>query len=165
MSFWSRNKNKKDNPGSSTTPTEGQRPPQSSSSASQNSPVVPNPLTANGVGGTASPSPYSTTSRVASVNAHRPSPGSPPDSPSTITVQRSGTSGAASGSGAAWAIRKFRSLNPFPRFGHAANSTAGKEGEIYVFGGLVKEKRKNDLYVIDSGVFLSPEEIGVSDVV
>ena len=52
-------------------------------------------------------------------------------------------------------MRKFRSVNPFPRFGHAANSTAGKEGEIYVFGGLVKEKRKNDLYVIDSGVFLS----------
>ena len=52
-------------------------------------------------------------------------------------------------------MRKFRSVNPFPRFGHAANSTAGKEGEIYVFGGLVKEKRKNDLYVIDSGAFLS----------
>jgi hypothetical protein len=33
--------------------------------------------------------------------------------------------------------------------------SAGKEGEIYVFGGLVKEKRKNDLFVIDSGMDLS----------
>jgi hypothetical protein len=48
-------------------------------------------------------------------------------------------------------MRKFRNICPFPRFGHAANVTAGKEGEIYVFGGLVKEKRKNDLFVIDSG--------------
>lgn len=29
--------------------------------------------------------------------------------------------------------------------------SAGKEGEVYIFGGLVKDKRKNDLFVIDSG--------------
>jgi hypothetical protein len=49
-------------------------------------------------------------------------------------------------------MRKFRNANPFPRFGHAANALAGKEGEVYIFGGLVKEKRKNDLFVIDSGM-------------
>lgn len=151
MSFWSRNKSKKDPPGPSTTPTEGQRAPQSTSSAS-NSPAIPNPLTANSAG-TASPSLYS--NRVGSANAHHPTPSSPPDSPSIITVQRSGTPGSSgSGSGGAWTMRKFRNANPFPRFGHSTNSTAGREGEIYVFGGLVKEKRKNDLYVIDSGMFL-----------
>ena len=51
-------------------------------------------------------------------------------------------------------MRKFRNVNPFPRFGHAANASVGKEGEIYVFGGLVKEKRKSDLYVLDSGKLL-----------
>jgi len=50
-------------------------------------------------------------------------------------------------------MRKFRNANPFPRFGHSSNVSAGKEGEVYVFGGLVKEKRRNDLYVIDSGMF------------
>jgi hypothetical protein len=49
-------------------------------------------------------------------------------------------------------MRKFRNANPFPRYGHAANSAAGKEGEVYIFGGLVKDKRKNDLFVIDSGM-------------
>lgn len=145
MSFWSRNKNKKDNP-TSTTPTNEQRPPQSAGSAST-SPAIPNPLTtANGVG-TASPSPYA--NRAASANGPRPT-SSPPDSPSTITMQRVGTPGSAGGG--AWTMRKFRNVNPFPRFGHAANASVGKEGEIYVFGGLVKEKRKNDLYVIDSGI-------------
>ena len=74
---------------------------------------------------------------------------SPPDSPSTITGVRGGPSGP---SPSPWSMRKFRNANPFPRFSHAANVSAGKEGEIYVFGGLVKDKRKNDLFVIDSGI-------------
>jgi hypothetical protein len=65
-------------------------------------------------------------------------------------MQRVGTPGSAGGG--AWTMRKFRNVNPFPRFGHSANASVGKEGEIYVFGGLVKEKRKNDLYVVDSGI-------------
>lgn len=80
---------------------------------------------------------------------------SPPSSPSSAT----GVKGSSSNGGQApfpWSMRKFRNANPFPRFGHAANVSAGKEGEIYVFGGLVKEKRKNDLFVIDSGMDTSP---------
>ncbi|PWN53649.1 hypothetical protein IE53DRAFT_301311, partial [Violaceomyces palustris] len=37
---------------------------------------------------------------------------------------------------------------PFPRYGHAANQAASPNGEIYLFGGLVRESVKNDLYTI-----------------
>lgn len=40
------------------------------------------------------------------------------------------------------------SPSPFPRYGHAANSAASSTGEIYLFGGLVRESVKNDLYVV-----------------
>ena len=147
MSFWSRNKNKKDTPpsssSSSSVPTE--RPPLSvplpvpSSSATLAAPTAP------GVTGS-SPNPQQLLAKAANGGLN-----SPPDSPSTITGIRSGgPSGAPSPS--PWSMRKFRNANPFPRFSHAANVSAGKEGEIYVFGGLVKDKRKNDLFVIDSGV-------------
>ena len=69
------------------------------------------------------------------------------------TSSSRGDGGAAQGGVFPWSMRKFRNANPFPRFGHSSNVAAGKEGEIYVFGGLVKEKRRNDLYVIDSGMF------------
>lgn len=61
-------------------------------------------------------------------------------------------------------MRKFRNANPFPRFGHAANVSAGREGEIYILGGLVKEKRRNDLFVIDSGSPPTPESINLQEV-
>ena len=76
---------------------------------------------------------------------------SPPSSPSSATGAKvTGANGVPAP--LPWSMRKFRNANPFPRFGHAANVSAGKEGEIYVFGGLVKEKRKNDLFVVDSGM-------------
>ena len=78
---------------------------------------------------------------------------SPPSSPSSATGVKGGNGNGAGGATFPWSMRKFRNANPFPRFGHAANVSAGKEGEIYVFGGLVKEKRKNDLFVIDSGLW------------
>ncbi|KAJ9476446.1 Kelch repeat-containing protein 1 [Pseudozyma hubeiensis] len=37
---------------------------------------------------------------------------------------------------------------PFPRYGHAVNQTASTTGELYLFGGLVRESVKNDLYTI-----------------
>ncbi|KAN0060201.1 hypothetical protein ACQY0O_007530 [Thecaphora frezii] len=37
---------------------------------------------------------------------------------------------------------------PFPRYGHAANQIASPNGEIYLFGGLVRESVKNDLYTV-----------------
>ena len=40
------------------------------------------------------------------------------------------------------------SPSPFPRYGLAANSTASPAGEVYLFGGLVRESVKNDLYTV-----------------
>jgi hypothetical protein len=40
------------------------------------------------------------------------------------------------------------SPSPFPRYGHAANSLASAAGEVYLFGGLVRESVKNDLYTV-----------------
>src|SRR5437762_9101513 len=139
MSFWSRNKNKKDIPTTTTTST---TPPTTTSPPTSNAPLT------NGTtvppSGASAPATYSRTNGTPSNN-----PSTPPDSPSTITAIRSTT-----GNPSPWSMRKFRNANPFPRFGHAANVSAGREGEIYIFGGLVKERRKNDLFDIDSGKFL-----------
>lgn len=140
MSFWSRNKNKKDQ--ASNSAAEKQQPPAINTAqataaapatlASAQNGSIPSPATSYSSGG------------------GRGMSTSPPSSPSSAT----GVKGAGNGTAPfPWSMRKFRNANhPFPRFGHAANVCAGKEGEIYVFGGLVKEKRKNDLYVIDSGL-------------
>ncbi|SOV01299.1 related to KEL1 - involved in cell fusion and morphology [Ustilago sp. UG-2017a] len=37
---------------------------------------------------------------------------------------------------------------PFPRYGHAVNQMASASGELYLFGGLVRESVKNDLYTV-----------------
>src|SRR5579859_5382466 len=144
MSFWLRNKNKKDAAATGQekqSPTVGTATPFSinGKAASIPSPSVTNPSQQSFYSTSARGTPSSLTS--------------PPSSPSTIN----GGKGAGQGGSPVypWSIRKFRNANPFPRFGHAANVAAGKEGEIYVFGGLVKEKRKNDLFVIDSGMDVS----------
>lgn len=38
------------------------------------------------------------------------------------------------------------SPSPFPRYGHAMPTTATTNGELYLFGGLVRETVRNDLY-------------------
>jgi hypothetical protein len=139
MSFWSRNKNKKD---TSAAPA----------GVDKSSPIVA-PTSLPGQNAHNPPSPTTTATSQQSVSSVRTNGtttglSSPPDSPSTITGSKSV---GGSTPPFPWSMRKFRNANPFPRFGHAANVLAGKEGEIYVFGGLVKEKRKNDLFVVDSG--------------
>ncbi|KAJ3768819.1 hypothetical protein FB446DRAFT_694490 [Lentinula raphanica] len=37
---------------------------------------------------------------------------------------------------------------PFPRYGHALPATATNAGELYLFGGLVRESARNDLYLV-----------------
>ncbi|KAG5438883.1 hypothetical protein PCANB_002213 [Pneumocystis canis] len=49
-----------------------------------------------------------------------------------------------------WSRQKISGPCLFPRYGHASNSNVSKTGDIYVFGGLVKEKVKHDLWVIDT---------------
>ncbi|KAJ6264183.1 hypothetical protein Dda_0325 [Drechslerella dactyloides] len=42
--------------------------------------------------------------------------------------------------------------SPFPRYGHSANSNAGKEGEIYILGGLLRsESVRGDLWLLEGG--------------
>ncbi|KAF3917267.1 hypothetical protein AA313_de0203557 [Arthrobotrys entomopaga] len=47
--------------------------------------------------------------------------------------------------------------SPFPRYGHSANSNAGKEGEIYILGGLLQtesargESVRGDLWLLEGG--------------
>ncbi|KAH7930536.1 hypothetical protein BV22DRAFT_1043119 [Leucogyrophana mollusca] len=39
---------------------------------------------------------------------------------------------------------------PFPRYGHALPATATANGDLYLFGGLVRETACNDLYVFST---------------
>lgn len=39
------------------------------------------------------------------------------------------------------------SPSPFPRYGHALPATTTTTGELYIFGGLVRESARNDLYL------------------
>ncbi|KAH7885957.1 hypothetical protein F5I97DRAFT_1808782 [Phlebopus sp. FC_14] len=42
------------------------------------------------------------------------------------------------------------SPSPFPRYGHALPATATVSGELYLFGGLVRETARNDLYLFNT---------------
>ncbi|CAL1695132.1 unnamed protein product [Somion occarium] len=42
------------------------------------------------------------------------------------------------------------SPSPFPRYGHALPATASSTGELFLFGGLVRETVRNDLYIFSS---------------
>lgn len=42
------------------------------------------------------------------------------------------------------------SPSPFPRYGHALPATATATGEVFLFGGLVRETVRNDLYLFST---------------
>lgn len=42
------------------------------------------------------------------------------------------------------------SPSPFPRYGHALPATATATGELFLFGGLVRETVRNDLYLLST---------------
>ncbi|KAJ7783574.1 hypothetical protein DFH07DRAFT_727086 [Mycena maculata] len=42
------------------------------------------------------------------------------------------------------------SPSPFPRYGHALPATPTASGDLYIFGGLVRESARNDLYLFSS---------------
>ncbi len=42
------------------------------------------------------------------------------------------------------------SPSPFPRYGHALPTNATTSGELFLFGGLVRETVRNDLYLIST---------------
>ncbi|WFD25567.1 hypothetical protein MNAN1_000527 [Malassezia nana] len=37
---------------------------------------------------------------------------------------------------------------PFPRYGHATNQATSSNNEVYIFGGLVRDSVKNDMYIL-----------------
>ncbi|CUS08813.1 unnamed protein product [Tuber aestivum] len=42
--------------------------------------------------------------------------------------------------------------SPFPRYGHAANGVAGKDGDIYIMGGLIRSQTvRGDLWMVEGG--------------
>jgi len=42
------------------------------------------------------------------------------------------------------------SPSPFPRYAHTLSATATPSGELYLFGGLVREFARNDLYLFST---------------
>ena len=42
------------------------------------------------------------------------------------------------------------SPSPFPRYGHALPATSSPKGDLFLFGGLVRESAKNDFYVLST---------------
>ena len=42
------------------------------------------------------------------------------------------------------------SPSPFPRYGHSLPSIATTSGDLYIFGGLVRDSPRNDLYLFSS---------------
>ena len=56
-----------------------------------------------------------------------------------VTIQRPGV-----------APPQASSPSPFPRYGHALPSTATASGELFLFGGLVREQVRNDVYLIST---------------
>lgn len=53
-----------------------------------------------------------------------------------------------------WSQVAISNASPFPRYGHAANPVAARDGEVFVMGGLKGSNVFGDLWVIDSGKFL-----------
>uniref|UniRef100_A0A060T8I2 ARAD1C37268p n=1 Tax=Blastobotrys adeninivorans TaxID=409370 RepID=A0A060T8I2_BLAAD len=49
-----------------------------------------------------------------------------------------------------WSQSTISNASPFPRYGHAANPVAARDGEIYVMGGLKGSHVFGDLWVIES---------------
>lgn len=53
-----------------------------------------------------------------------------------------------------WSQCTVSNVSPFPRYGHAANHIAARDGEVFVMGGLKGSNVFGDLWVIETGMFL-----------
>lgn len=42
------------------------------------------------------------------------------------------------------------SAPPFPRYGHSVPATSNQNGELFLFGGLLRDSVRNDLYAIST---------------
>lgn len=46
----------------------------------------------------------------------------------------------------------IQNASPFPRYGHAANAIAARDGEVFVMGGLKGSNVFGDLWVVETGM-------------
>ncbi|KAL7267535.1 Negative regulator of mitotic exit [Rhizina undulata] len=113
------------------------------------------------------PSPESTKTSVSSTKpptSHQLQQTSPSDVKTTSPPQTSASTQAqqpppqqmnpANASLYPWSQRRLTLSpshpSPFPRYGHAANAVAGKEGDIYVMGGLIRGQNvRGDLWMVE----------------
>lgn len=51
-----------------------------------------------------------------------------------------------------WSQKSISNASPFPRYGHAANYIAARDGEVFVMGGLKGSNVFGDLWVIETGM-------------
>lgn len=51
-----------------------------------------------------------------------------------------------------WSQCTISNVSPFPRYGHAANHIAARDGEVFVMGGLKGSNVFGDLWVIETGM-------------
>lgn len=51
-----------------------------------------------------------------------------------------------------WSQKSISNASPFPRYGHAANCIAARDGEVFVMGGLKGSNVFGDLWVIETGM-------------
>ncbi|GAA5841877.1 hypothetical protein JCM11251_005408 [Rhodosporidiobolus azoricus] len=57
-------------------------------------------------------------------------------------------------------IQGYTSPLPFPRYGHSVNPVASTNGDLYIFGGLVQNTVKNDLYVVQCAAVQAAVVVG-----
>ncbi|KAG9001695.1 Negative regulator of mitotic exit [Tulasnella sp. JGI-2019a] len=137
--------NEASNPVQQSSPPTRQSPSQNpqllSQSLSQSQGQNPSPLDQAGQGGTLqqAPGPPQKPSPPQGVNS--PNPPTRPAYP--WAARRLALQPVASLSRAA---SPMASPSPFPRYGHSLPPVASASGELFLFGGLVKEQVKNDLY-------------------
>jgi hypothetical protein len=58
-----------------------------------------------------------------------------------------------------WSQKSIQNDTPFPRYGHAANHVAARDGEIFVMGGLKGSDVFGDLWIIETGIHFFPPKI------
>ncbi|KAF9566136.1 hypothetical protein CPC08DRAFT_720114 [Agrocybe pediades] len=94
--------------------------------------------------------------------------GSGPNSMQPAQQQQQPSNGSRQNPAFPWSARRFNLLpaevipkpgiappttpspSPFPRYGHSLSTTATANGDLFIFGGLVRERARNDVYVYNT---------------
>ena len=126
-------------------------PPSSLSSKSSTTPVFSNDTPSSSI---ASPSESANTAGLASINY--PSAKKEPIEAVINSQPSSALSLDSPETQYPWSQKSIQNDTPFPRYGHAANHIAARDGEIFVMGGLKGSDVFGDLWIIESGIYHFP---------